>query len=113
MRSAGELPAQMYASAALCGLPHAAEKGVATAESIEEIERVLREALQAWLADTGARMPSPDPLWDRGARRERFEAARTAGAAQLEAQHAGFLAPAFEPNRDWWGSDPAPNAARL
>ena len=75
--------------------------------------RQLREALQAWLADTGARMPSPDPLWDRGARRERFEAARTTGAAQLEAQHAGFLAPAFEPNRDWWGSDPAPNAARL
>ena len=75
--------------------------------------RQLREALQAWLADTGARMPSPDPLWDRGARRERFEVARTTGAAQLEAQHAGFLAPAFEPNRDWWGSDPAPNAARL
>ena len=46
MRSAGELPAQMYASAALCGLPHAAEKGVATEESIEEIESVLREALQ-------------------------------------------------------------------
>jgi arylsulfatase A-like enzyme len=64
----------------------------------------LRTKLDAWLADTGAVMPKPDPRFDR----QKFEAklanARTKRMAGLERQHANFLVPGWKPNADWWGS---------
>lgn len=66
--------------------------------------RELRLLLDQWLKDTGARLPRRDAQFDEASRRQRWERLRTEGRARLERQHAGFLAPDFQPNADWWGS---------
>ena len=68
--------------------------------------KALRATLDAWLRATGARLPSPDPEFDPAKRAARLEQVRTQGRAQLEKQHAGFLAPDFKPDKDWRGSAP-------
>ena len=49
--------------------------------------------------------------FDREAREARWDELMTSGMAGLEAQHAGFLADDFEPNADWWGSEPVGGGA--
>lgn len=66
----------------------------------------LRTRLEAWLRLTKARFPSKDPQFDPAKRTARWNMLRTKGVERLEAQHAGFLAPDFKPNKDWWGSAP-------
>jgi len=64
----------------------------------------LRDRLDAWLAKVDARPPRPDPQYDAEQERARLEHLATDHMAQLEAQHAQYLDPAWEPNADWWGS---------
>ncbi len=66
----------------------------------------MRGRLDDWLASTGAKFPTPDPLFDPAKRVQRWETIRTEGKAKLEAEHALFHDPGFEPNPDWWGSRP-------
>lgn len=75
-------------------------------QSGREPDRVaaLRQRLDQWLVETGARLPVPNPNYDAAVARKQLEHARTRRLQQLEAQHARYLAPDFKPNADWWGS---------
>ena len=64
----------------------------------------LRAKLDAWLKETGAKFPEPDPQFDAAKREARWESLKTQGMSRLEQQHRSFLRPDFTPNRDWWGS---------
>jgi len=66
----------------------------------------LRKELDAWLEETGAQFPRPDPEFDPALREARWENLRTKGRERLEKQHRNFLSDDFRPNRDWWGSAP-------
>jgi arylsulfatase A-like enzyme len=66
----------------------------------------LRTQLDQWLASVEARFPTPDSEFDPAKRDARWEQLRTEGKANLEAQHAHYLDPNFEPNPTWWGSEP-------
>jgi len=64
----------------------------------------LRAALDRWLAEAQAKFPTPDPAYDArraAARRRRLERELL---PRLEAEHAQYLDPAWQPNEDWWGS---------
>lgn len=69
-----------------------------------EMAKTLRTQLDAWLKDTGARIPAPDPRFDPGKKKTQLENMRTKRKAALEKQHANFLNPDFQPNKNWWGS---------
>lgn len=64
------------------------------------------QTLDAWLKETGARFPEPDPQFNAEKRRERWNNLMTNGMDRLEKQHANFLSKDFQPNKDWWGSAP-------
>ncbi|MBN2449891.1 MAG: sulfatase [Lentisphaeria bacterium] len=64
----------------------------------------MRQRLDAWLAETGARIPIPDPEHDAARERQRLRDLETQLMARLETQHAQYLDPAWQPNADWWGS---------
>jgi arylsulfatase A-like enzyme len=68
--------------------------------------RNLRAELDAWLRETGARIPKPDSRFDPARRKQQDAAIRDRSLPQLERQHARFLDPDFKPNEDWWGSMP-------
>lgn len=69
-----------------------------------DIASSLRRRLDAWLKETGARIPQSDPEYDEAARRAWLERQRTNVMEQLEKQHAAYLDPDWKPNKDWWGS---------
>ncbi|QHI70953.1 sulfatase [Tichowtungia aerotolerans] len=64
----------------------------------------LKKRLDAWLADTQAVMPKPDPRFSK----ERFDArlknARTVVKDKQEKRAAHYLKENWTPNSDWWGS---------
>ncbi|MBQ98049.1 MAG: sulfatase, partial [Roseibacillus sp.] len=64
----------------------------------------LRAALDAWLAETGARLPKKDARFDSVRRKQQDAVIKSKRLPQLEKQHANFLDPAFQPNPSWWGS---------
>jgi len=64
------------------------------------------QTLDAWLDQTGAKFPEPDPLFNAEKRRERWNNLMTDRMQRLEKQHANFLSQDFQPNQDWWGSAP-------
>jgi arylsulfatase A-like enzyme len=59
--------------------------------------------LQAWLKETGAKLPKPNPeyrdAWTEE-HREQAEALKT----RLEKEHAAYLIPNWQPNPTWWDS---------
>jgi arylsulfatase A-like enzyme len=64
----------------------------------------LKKKLDAWLADTGAIMPKPDPRFSQKKFDEKIEKARTQQLQSLEKSHAKYLTPDWMPDADWWGS---------
>ena len=64
----------------------------------------LRRRLDRWLAEAGARFPVPDPQYDAEKERARLHTVEHEMMPELEAQHAGYLDPDWQPNEDWWGS---------
>jgi len=64
----------------------------------------LRARLDQWLHETGARFPVPDPEYDPVKAAARLQRIEHQQMPKLEAQHAAFLEPDWEPNPDWWGS---------
>ena len=64
----------------------------------------LRAGLDKWLAETGARFPVHDPQYDPERERAERERLKKELMPQLEAEHAAYLDPAWQPNDDWWGS---------
>ena len=78
------------------------KKNLATEEGSRV--RKLRAALDAWLAETGARLPKKDARFDSARRKQQNAVIKSKRLPQLEKQHANFLDPAFQPNPTWWGS---------
>ena len=72
----------------------------------EHAERVakLKQRLQAWLKETDATFPTPDPQFDSAKRAARWASIKTRGKAGLERRHRAYLEPDFRPNATWWGS---------
>ncbi|MBT8043993.1 MAG: sulfatase-like hydrolase/transferase, partial [Verrucomicrobiae bacterium] len=68
------------------------------------IVQAMRKELEAWLEETGARLPKPDPRFDPVKRKQQDQHAANQLKTRLEKQHANFLKPNFKPNKDWWGS---------
>jgi arylsulfatase A-like enzyme len=64
----------------------------------------LRRRLDAWLAETGAAFPVPDPEYDPRRERERLRQLEHEFMPELEDAHAKYLDPGWKPNADWWGS---------
>jgi arylsulfatase A-like enzyme len=64
----------------------------------------MREKLDAWLKQTNAKFPTPDPKFDSAKREARWKNIKSSGKQRLEKQHASFLDPPYKPNKDWWGS---------
>jgi arylsulfatase A-like enzyme len=59
--------------------------------------------LQAWLKETGAKIPQPNPGYEE-AWTAQHEQAALAAKARLEKTHAGFLDPNWQPDPTWWKS---------
>jgi len=64
----------------------------------------LRRSLDNWLLDVDAKFPTPDPEYDPEKENARLRELEHELMPQLEAQHAEYLDPEWEPNDDWWGS---------
>ena len=65
---------------------------------------VLRQRLDEWLAEVGAKLPVPDPQYDARAAGRRLHQLEHELMPQLERQHAEYLQADWQPNDDWWGS---------
>lgn len=59
--------------------------------------------LQAWLKDTGAKIPQPYPEYN-VAWAEQSRKAAQAQKARLERSHAAYLEPGWQPDPTWWKS---------
>lgn len=66
--------------------------------------RQLRGQLDAWLAETGAIRPLPNPKFSEEAWERQQEQTRTKTLPALERQAAAFLEGDYHPGNNWWGS---------
>jgi arylsulfatase A-like enzyme len=66
--------------------------------------RGLRARLDSWLSEVGARVPVPDPEYDADKERAYLRNLEEKRMPELEALHARYLDPDWQPNADWWGS---------
>ncbi len=64
----------------------------------------LRQRLDSWLLDVDARFPVPDPQYSADKETTRLYKLEHELMPELEAQHAAYLNPDWQPNDDWWGS---------
>ncbi len=64
----------------------------------------LRRRLNQWLFETDAKLPARDPQYDRAAEEAYLHKLKHELMPQLEAEHAEYLNPEWQPNEDWWGS---------
>ena len=64
----------------------------------------LRQRLDRWLTEVDAKFPTPDPQHDPDQGKARLHGLEHELMPQLEAQHAEYLDPDWQPNEDWWGS---------
>ena len=64
----------------------------------------MKKRLSSWLEETKATFPVPDPQFDSVKRNLRWENMKSSRKISLEKQHARFLDPNYQPNKNWWGS---------
>ncbi len=71
----------------------------------KEIERTaqLWTELQAWLKETGAKIPQPNPNYNPAWTEQKRQAALSL-KTKLEKEHANFLNPTWQPDPTWWKS---------
>ncbi len=83
-----------------------ADPGEQTDRLAEHREKAsaLRERLDAWLKEVGARLPVPDPEHDAAKEKARLHQLEHELMLRLERDHARYLDPDWQPNADWWGS---------
>ena len=60
--------------------------------------------LQRWLDETGAKFPVPDPQYDAASEQVFLHPFEQEPMPELQALHAAYLDPDWQPNSDWWGS---------
>ena len=64
----------------------------------------LRQRLDQWLVAVDAKFPVPDPEYDPAKAAARLHRLEHEQMPKLEAEHAQYLNPDWQPNADWWGS---------
>jgi len=64
----------------------------------------MRARLDSWLSNVDAKTPVPDPEYDPEKERAYLHSLENELMPALEARHAGYLDPNWQPNADWWGS---------
>ena len=64
----------------------------------------LGDQLDAWLAETGARIPTPDPEYNEALAKEWLDRMTNERWPRLEQQRKNYLSPDYDPGNDWWGS---------
>ncbi len=64
--------------------------------------RALRSALDAWLIEVDASLPTPNPKFDERKYAKSLEQLYRAGLPRRERDHAKFLQPDFQPRGGWW-----------
>jgi len=69
-----------------------------------EVAAALRERLDEWLAEVDAKLPVPDPEYDPEKGAAYLHRQEHVTMPRLEAEHARYLDPDWQPNEDWWGS---------
>jgi arylsulfatase A-like enzyme len=70
----------------------------------EELASKLRHRLDQWLLEVEAKLPAPDPEYDPAKEESYLQNVEHELMPNLEAQHAQYLDPEWQPNEDWWGS---------
>ncbi len=68
----------------------------------------LMNELMEHLNKTGALFPVPDPAHNPQAERNHLQRVKENRMANLERRRMLFLSPDFDPENNWWGSQPAP-----
>ncbi len=71
----------------------------------DEVRRrveALYAKLAAFLKETGARFPTPNPHYSEARHQRDQEWQRTKGIARLEKEHAAYLDPHYQPPGGWW-----------
>jgi arylsulfatase A-like enzyme len=71
----------------------------------EGLVKELQSKLNAWLKETGASFPVPDPEYDADKQKERLDRLAGPYMEKLEKQHAAYLEADWEPDPTWWGSN--------
>lgn len=69
-----------------------------------EVTKMLRQKLDAWLKETGARIPQSDSRFDAKKKQQQLENAAGKQMQGLEKRHADYLKPDYKPNKTWWDS---------
>lgn len=68
----------------------------------------MRQKLNAWLAESRAKLPARDPRFTQEKFDEKMESVRTKLTEKLERRHTTYLKPSYAPKskskRSWWGS---------
>jgi arylsulfatase A-like enzyme len=67
-------------------------------ERVAELSKLLTD----WLADTEARMPTPNPKYDAGKYAASLVQAEQVRMKNREKEHAAMLKPNFQPGGGWW-----------
>ena len=67
--------------------------------------REMRQQLKDWLESVDAKFPQPDPRYDPARTEAKFRRIQTERWRSLELSHAAMLAPDWQPNKNWWGSE--------
>ncbi|EMI20803.1 sulfatase family protein [Rhodopirellula maiorica SM1] len=82
------------------------DEGEHTDVAAQHPERVaeLKQRLDGWLAETGAKIPQPDPRFTQAKFDTRMKNVREKLMPRLEKQHADFLDKSKNPSPNWWGS---------
>jgi arylsulfatase A-like enzyme len=62
----------------------------------------LKSELDEWLAETAARLPTPNPKFDTAAFEKQKMRIREQQLPRLEREHANFLEPDYHPRQGWW-----------
>jgi arylsulfatase A-like enzyme len=77
------------------------------ASAFPEQAASLRQRLDGWLAETGARIPLPDDRYNAEKKTQQLQQVHDKKMPQLEKQAANYLDPSWKPKADWWGSSAA------
>jgi arylsulfatase A-like enzyme len=64
----------------------------------------LKKKLDAWMKETGAKLPKPDPRFSQDKFDAKLKRVREDQMPKLEKQHADYLDKNKKPSPDWWGS---------
>jgi arylsulfatase A-like enzyme len=73
-------------------------------EENRDLAATLRRRLDEWLIESGASFGVPDPEYDPKKQTQYLHRMEHVLMPELEAQHAQYLDPGWEPDADWWGS---------